>query len=120
MGGWPACRGRVAVKRGDVFHVSLDPASGHEQSGAWPVVVVSADEFNVATGLPVVLPITTGGAFARRSGFAVPLSGSVTTGVVRCDQPRVMDLAARKARKVDTLAPEVMDEVMARLVTLFQ
>ena len=41
----------------------------------------------------MILPISNGGAFARRLGFAVPVTGIKTTGVVRCDQPRVIDLA---------------------------
>jgi mRNA interferase ChpB len=81
---------------------------------------VSPTKFNEATKLPVVLPITSGGEFARRLGFAVPLSGTKTTGIVRCDQPRVLDLQARGGRKVDTLPPEILDEVLARVVTLFE
>jgi len=84
------------------------------------VLIVSSVEFNDATRLPVVLPITSGGAFARRIGFAVPLSGTNTTGVVRCDQPRVLDLAARNARKVETVPASLMDEVMARVITIFE
>lgn len=84
------------------------------------MLIVSPVEFNDATRLPVILPITTGGEFARRLGFAVPLTGSKTTGVVRCDQPRVLDLAARNARKVETLPAPLMDEVMARVVTIFE
>ncbi len=108
------------MKRGDIYMVSLDPTAGHEQSGSRPVLIVSPVEFNEATRLPVVLPITTGGDFARRLGFAVPLSGIKTTGVVRCDQPRVLDLAARHGRKVDSLPQPIMDEVLARVATLFE
>jgi mRNA interferase ChpB len=43
----------------------------------------------------VILPIATAGGLAQRIGFAVPISGIQTTGVVRCDQPRVLDLRAR-------------------------
>lgn len=100
--------------------VSLDPTEGREQRGSRPVVVVSATAFNVATQLPVVCPITNGGDFARRIGFAVPISGIKTSGVVRCDQPRVLDLATRQARKVDSLPEAVMDEVLARLRPIFQ
>lgn len=100
--------------------VSLDPTEGREQRGSRPVVVVSATAFNVATQLPVVCPITNGGDFARRIGFAVPISGIKTSGVVRCDQPRVLDLATRHARKVDSLPEAVMDEVLARLRPIFQ
>lgn len=108
------------MKRGDIYLVTLDPTEGREQQGYRPVVVVSAEAFNQATNLPVVLPITTGGAFAQRIGFAVPISGIKTTGVVRCDQPRVLDLAARHGRKVEALPPAVLDEVMAKVITIFE
>jgi mRNA interferase ChpB len=39
---------------------------------------------------------------------------------VRCDQPRVLDLEARGGRKVDALPVEILDEVLARVVTLFE
>ena len=108
------------MKRGDIFLVSLDPTFGHEQQGRRPVLIISPTEFNEATKLPVVLPITSGGEFARRIRFAVPISGIRTTGFVRCDQPRVIDLRARGGRKVDSLPTEILDEVLARVVTLFQ
>lgn len=107
------------MKRGDIYLVSLDPTLGHEQRGHRPVLVISPTEFNEATKLPVILPITSGGEFARRIGFAVPLTGTQTTGIVRCDQPRVLDLHARGGRKVEALPQEILDEVLARTVTLF-
>ncbi|MCK9201069.1 MAG: type II toxin-antitoxin system PemK/MazF family toxin [Gallionella sp.] len=108
------------MKRGDIYLVSLAPTAGHEQTGSRPVLIVSATEFNAATKLPVVCPITNGGEFARRLGFAVPVTGIKTTGVVRCDQPRVLDLTARNARKIDTLPPTIMDEVLARVAAIFE
>ena len=63
------------MKRGDIYLVSLDPTEGREQRGSRPVLIVSPEEFNAATRLPVVCPITTGGDFARRIGFAVPITG---------------------------------------------
>lgn len=115
-GDWP----RAAVNRGDIYLVTLDPAAGHEQQGHRPVLVISPTDFNKATKLPVVLPITNGGRFARRLGFAVPISGIKTTGIVRCDQPRVLDLDARHGRKVDVLPAAILDEVLARVVTIFE
>jgi len=108
------------MKRGDIYLVSLDPTAGHEQNGSRPILIVSPAEFNEATKLPVILPITNGGEFARRLGFSVSLTGIKTTGVVRCDQPRVIDLAARHARKVDTLPTSIMEEVLAKVATLFE
>ncbi|AYO75658.1 type II toxin-antitoxin system PemK/MazF family toxin [Sphingomonas histidinilytica] len=108
------------MKRGDVYMVDLEPTHGREQRGHRPVVIVSPDDFNRATGLPLIVPITNGGDFARRIGFAVPLSGTKTTGVVRCDQPRVLDLKIRNGRKVETLPQAIMDEVLARTATLLE
>lgn len=108
------------MQRGEIWLVSLDPTAGHEQQGTRPVVVVSSAPFNRLTGSPVVLPITTGGRFARRRGFAVSLdgAGTRTVGVIRCDQPRVLDLAARKGRHVETVPESIMDEVVARLAAI--
>ena len=108
------------MRRGDIYLVSLDPTLGHEQQGSRPVVIVSATEFNQATRLPVVCPITSGGDFAPRLGFAVPISGIQTTGIVRCDQPRALDLGARNARKVDSLPEPLVEDVLAKIVTIFE
>ena len=108
------------MKRGDIYLVSLDPSEGREQRGSRPVLIVSPDRFNQATKLPIICPITGGGEFARPIGFAVPISGIETTGVIRCDQPRLLDLAARNARKVDVLPQPIMDEVLARLAVIFE
>lgn len=106
------------MERGDIYLVSLDPTAGHEQKGLRPVLVVTREPFNKLTKAPVVLPITTGGSFARVAGFAVALTDTKTLGVVRCDQPRVLDLAARKARKLEKAPVQVMDEVMAKLAAI--
>jgi mRNA-degrading endonuclease toxin of MazEF toxin-antitoxin module len=108
------------VKRGDIYMVALDPTKGREQQGHRPVLIISATAFNGATKLPVVLPITNGGDFARRIGFGVVLSGLKTTGLVRCDQPRVLDIVARGGRHVDVLPSEVLDDVLAKVVTIFE
>jgi len=110
------------MDRGDIYLVSLDPTSGHEQRGKRPVLVVSATAFNRLTKTPVVLPITTGGSFARTAGFAVSLAGAgtKTTGVIRCDQARALDLGSRNARKLESVPSSIMDEVLARLLPIFE
>lgn len=110
------------MERGDIYIVSLDPVSGNEQQGERPVLIVSPGAFNRVTRTPVVLPITSGGNFARTRGFAVSLVGAGTqiTGVVRCDQPRALDIAARRGRRVDRVPDAIMKEVLAKLATLFE
>jgi mRNA-degrading endonuclease toxin of MazEF toxin-antitoxin module len=110
-----------SMKRGEIWLVSLDPASGHEQKGRRPVLIVSPEPFNRITKVPVVLPITSGGNFARMAGFAVPLTaaGTKTTGIIRCDQPRALDLAARGGKKLESIPDAIMVEVLARISPIF-
>jgi mRNA-degrading endonuclease toxin of MazEF toxin-antitoxin module len=110
------------VKRGEIWLVSLDPTSGHEQKGRRPVFIVSPEAFNRVTKVPVVLPITTGGSFARTAGFAVSLSGAgtQTTGVVRCDQPRTLDLAARGGKRLESTPDAIVAEVLAKVAPIFE
>ncbi|KEG16391.1 type II toxin-antitoxin system PemK/MazF family toxin [Bartonella bacilliformis] len=108
------------MKRGEIWFVSLDPTSGYEQKGMRPVLIVSPEAFNHVTKTPIVLPITSGGNFARTTGFAVSLMGSGlrTTGIIRCDQPRALDIGARNGKKMETVPFVIMDEVLAKLSTL--
>jgi mRNA interferase ChpB len=110
------------MERGDIYLVSLDPTAGHEQQGKRPVLVISPGKFNRVTGVPVVLPITTGGGFARTAGFAVSLTnaGTQTIGVVRCDQPRAIDLRARGAKKLESAPEHIIDEVLSKVGPLFE
>jgi mRNA interferase ChpB len=102
--------------------VTLDPTLGHEQRGRRPVLVVSSDAFNRLTHVPLVVPITSGGDFARFHGFTVSLSGTGmrTTGVIRCDQVRSVDLEARSAVKVEGAPDEIVEEVLAKLAAIFE
>ena len=110
------------MERGDIYLVSLDPVAGREQQGKRPVLVISPGKFNRLTGAPVVLPIPTGGGFARTAGFAVSLmgAGTQTTGVVRCDQPRILDLRARGARRLEAVPEHIVDKVLSKVIPLFE
>jgi len=110
------------MERGDIYLVSLDPTSGHEQRGTRPVLIVSPGAFNRLTKTPIVLPITTGGNFARTAGFTVSLMGigTSTTGVVRCDQPRAIDLASRNGRKLESVPQAIIDEALAKLAATLE
>ena len=64
-----------------------------------------------------MVPVTSGGNFARSAGFAVSLdeAGCRTKGVIRCDQPRTLDMEAREGRRLERLPDAVVYEVLARL-----
>jgi mRNA-degrading endonuclease toxin of MazEF toxin-antitoxin module len=110
------------MKRGEIWLVGLDPTLGHEQQGRRPVLIVSPLAFNRVTKVPVVVPITRGGNFARTAGFAVPLenAGTKTTGVIRCDQPRALDVGARGGKRLERVADAIVDEVLAKLAPIFE
>jgi len=110
------------MERGDIYLVSLNPTSGHEQQGTRPVLLVSPGAFNRLTNTPIVVPITGGGDFARTAGFTVSLmgAGTKTTGVVRCDQPRALDIGSRNGRKLESVPVAILDEVLAKIIPLFE
>lgn len=107
--------------RGEIVSVPLDPAIGHEQRGTRPALVLTTKEFN-RLGDVLVAPITQGGDFARYAGFAVTLTGTgcKTQGVALVNKIRMLDLAARKARKVERVPQEVIDDAIGRLAALLE
>ncbi|ESR25294.1 type II toxin-antitoxin system PemK/MazF family toxin [Lutibaculum baratangense] len=110
------------MRRGEIWHVDLNPTSGREQQGARYVLIVSPESFNRISGTAIVVPITTGGMGARMAGFAVSLTGAGTasTGVILCNQVRTLDLRARGGRRIEAVPDFIVDDVLARLSTLFE
>lgn len=105
--------------RGDVVSVPLDPTVGHEQRGTRPALVLTTKDFN-KLGDVLVAPITQGGDFSRHAGFAVSLTGTAcrTQGVALINKVRMLDLAARKARRIERAPQAVIDEALGRLMAL--
>ena len=109
----------AVFERGDIVNVPLDPVVGHEQRGTRPALVLTTKAFN-KLGDVLVAPITQGGDFARYAGFAVTLTGTgcKTHGVALVNKVRMLDLAARKARKVARVPQEVIDDALGQLSAL--
>ena len=47
-------------------------------------------------------------------------AGTKTTGVVRCDQPRALHLGARHGRKLGNVTDAILDDVLAKVATIFE
>jgi mRNA interferase ChpB len=105
--------------RGDVVSVPLDPALGHEQKGTRPALVLTTRQFN-RLGDVLVAPITQGGDYSRYAGLAVSLTGTgcKTQGVALINKIRMLDLTARKARKIERAPQVVIDDALGRLTAL--
>lgn len=102
--------------RGDIARIVLDPRTGREQSGERPVLVLSPESFNAATGYAFVAPIT---RTLRGWPFEVKLpDGGRVEGAVLVDQTKSIDFVARHARFVAHGPDEVVDAVLARLADI--
>lgn len=113
---------RGIAARGDILQISLDPVKGHEIRGTRPVLVLSADAFNEASGLLLVAPITQGGTASRETGFCVTLmgSGTRTQGVVLCDQTCTIDARARRCKRVERAPVAVTEEALDALRSILE
>lgn len=109
------------MERGDIWFVDLEPTRGREQAKARYALVLTPKIVN-QHGTQIIAPITSGGQFARTSGFAVSLSGAGTqaAGVVLCHQIRALDIKARGGRFVEKAPDFIVDEVLARVSALFE
>ena len=107
---------RASIPQGAIVLISLDPTAGSEMQGTRPVLVLSNQDFNRG-GRALVAPITQGGNFERVAGWAVTLMGcgTITQGAVVVSQCRLLDLAARGAKRVEVVPKEVLDECLAKL-----
>ena len=95
---------------------TIQPASGHEQTGHHPALVLSPASYNRATGLMLCCPMT-----SQKKGypFEVVISGDPhTTSVVLADQVKSLDWKTRQAVKKGTAPSNVVMETLSKLQTL--
>ena len=110
--------GRYIPARGDLVWLEFDPQSGHEQRGRRPALVISPQAYNGRVGLALLCPVT-----SQVKGYpfevALPRGGKVS-GVVLADQLKSFDWLARRARRIEAASPEVVEEVLAKVLTLLE
>lgn len=112
----------AVFNRGDIVRACLNPTAGDEMQGDMrPCLVLSPKAFN-KLGLALIAPITQGGNFARFQGFSVTLmgAGTETQGVILVNGVRSVDLKARKAKRVEAVPSEIVDEALAILGAILQ
>jgi len=109
-------KGGKLPRRGEIYHLDLDPTRGKEQAGKRFVFVLSPADDNLA----IVLPISTGITMARSQGFAVTLmgAGTRTVGVIICNQPRTVALREGGAKRIEGVPDFIIDEVLMRIAPL--
>ena len=112
---------RRIIRRGDVYWVDPNPVAGREMKDRHRFIVITPKEIN-ALGVAMLVPVTSGGAFARDTGLTVPITGHDTSGMAVCNQVRSFDLQAREhagtARYIETLDAPTIDEIVARVISV--
>jgi mRNA interferase MazF len=113
------------MKRGDVFIAQLAPRSGSEQQGTRPVIVVSHNAFNRASGWAsvIVVPVSTSSVQASRGPTAIALpagaGGLRKTSVAVCHQVTTLD-RAKLFQHIGQLNAQLMSQVDAGLKAALQ
>jgi len=102
---------------GDLIWTDFDPRIGREQSGRRPALVLSAEEFFLASSFLIVCPIT---STIRRFGSSVLLpSGLPIAGEILTSHVRSIDALARPIRYAGAAVAETtLAEVRAKLGVL--
>ena len=106
------------ILRGEVYWADLNPARGREQAGLRPVLVLSQDLFNRKSETVIAMAIT---SQFQRSGF--PLTLSLPDDLlpkpswVKISQIRTISVD-RLGKKIATVEPELLDQLIDGLVEL--
>lgn len=98
--------------RGDIVWTDFDPAAGHEQKGKRPALVLSTKSFNKNILLVLAAPIT---SRVRGHGFEVPLVGEKVSGVVLCQQIKMLDFKERGIRFAEKASDETVTQALAKV-----
>lgn len=104
----------MAVNRGDVVVVELDPTEGSEQRGTRPCLVVQNDAGNENAPTTIVVPFTT--SFGEQLyPFEVLVTAEESPlredSVALCSQIRTVSIEHRIAETIGSVPADRMDEV---------
>ena len=108
-------RRQLAVRRFDVFLVTLDPAQGSEIKKTRPCAVVSPDEANRHLSTAIVAQMTTKG---QNYPTRIPVTFEGKSGQVVLDQIRTVD-KVRLVKRLGRLDQDVQEQVLERLQEMF-
>ncbi|MBC7960417.1 MAG: type II toxin-antitoxin system PemK/MazF family toxin [Vallitaleaceae bacterium] len=98
------------LDQGDIISLEFDPQAGHEQRGRRPAIVISSKQFNQFTKMAIVCPITNTN---RNYPLHLKLdTRTKTQGVILCEQLKSLDIYARKAKLIEKLPNDLLEELL--------
>lgn len=101
--------------QGDIVWLEFDPQAGCEQAGHRPAVTLSKKMYNQKTGLAIFCPIT---SKVKGYPFEVRLNGTKMAGVILSDQVKSLDWQARKAKFIEKINQEALEETTGKLSSI--
>jgi mRNA interferase MazF len=105
----------VNYKQGDIVVMDFDPQKGHEQSGRRPALVVSNNILNQHSAVALVCPITN---TVKNHPFHIKLDERTnTTGVVLCDQAKMLDIRSRNAKFKEECPRDIWEEAKELIIS---
>jgi mRNA interferase MazF len=107
---------KYVPRRGDIVRMNFDPQLGREQAGRRPALVLSSAAYNRPSGLVIVCPITN-----EEKGYPFEVKipeNDWVSGVILADHLKSLDWAERKVEFVCTLAPELLEDVVQRVLAI--
>ena len=104
--------------RGDLIWLEFDPQAGREQAGRRPALVLSPRAYNERSSLALVCPIT---SKTKGYPFEVVVEGTQKiTGAILCVHLKSADWRRRKAVFVERLEPNLIADVVAKILPLIE
>lgn len=103
-------------ERGEIVWLEFNPQAGHEQAGRRPALVISPGSYNRKVGLALFCPLA---SQVKGYPFEVLLPpGLPVQGAILSDQVKSLDWRVRRARRVCSVPPAVLDAAVGRILTL--
>lgn len=108
---------RYVPEDGDIAWLDFDPQAGREQGRRRPVLVLTDQSYNRASGLVVVCPLT---SKRKPYPFALPITVDKVDGSILVDHLKSMDWEARNATFHSRADPKLVAKVRAYIGTLLR
>ena len=105
----------MAVTRGDVWLVALDPTVGSEIQKTRPCAIISPPEMHDHLRTVMVAPMTTS---SRPAPFRIPINFQGKSGLILLDQVRTLD-KQRLVRRLNVVERRTLRATLARLRDVF-
>jgi len=122
MGRRPERKGDVVTQyvpdAGDIVWADFSPQAGSETAFRHPAVVLSPAAYSVATGLTLVVPVTSKG---KGGTFEVEVRGAGRVrGYALANELRTLDCDARKVEKADVCPADTLARIKAIAIALIE